>query len=93
MALSALEITVFMAAVLLFIYSIYNLVTYKYLSEKASNMDTNKYNDTCGVKHGTVTSGMGFSVVMLIVSLLVMFWYGIDIFHAGKAAYNKIQWA
>jgi len=87
MALSALEITVFIAAILLLIYSIYNLATYNYLSKKASGMDTHQYDDTCGVKHGTVTAGKGFSVVMLIVSLLVVGWYGFDIFKSAKSYY------
>jgi hypothetical protein len=87
--MSPLDIFVFVAAVVMLIYAIFNLVAYYGLNGKVKNMDTDKYNATCGVKHGMVTAGMGFSWVMLVVALALIVFYGKDVFMSGKSMYNK----
>lgn len=85
MALSASEIVFLLFSIVSFIFSAVALAAFNGMNMKAQGVSTNNFQKMCGVKRGYVTSGITFSALMLVVSLVVIFWYSYDLYKGGMA--------
>lgn len=83
MVLSASEVVFMLFSVVSFIFSAFSLAAFNGMNLKAQGVSTQDFQSTCGVKRGYVTSGIAFSSLMLVVSLIVIAWYGYRLSKGG----------
>ncbi|MBL4898237.1 MAG: hypothetical protein JKX76_01190 [Colwellia sp.] len=74
---STTEIIMFVFSILVFIFSISTLYSYNGLTKKkAEYASSDDEYAACGVSFGNISSGLGFSAVMLCISFVLMIYYG-----------------